>query len=70
MTSHVSFHDDVTIVKLHQEPSFNSHHFCYTDNGFCTDILLSDTNLNCLAFEVFDSSDFWNEQAIQQVCNQ
>ena len=53
-----------------QTIAFNSHQSCYADNGFCTDILLSDTNLNCLAFEVFDSSDFWNEQAIQQVCNQ
>ena len=46
---------------------FNSHQSCYTDNGFCTDILLSDNNLNCLAFEVLNYNDFWNEQAIQQV---
>ena len=47
--------------------AFNSHQSCYIDNGFCTDILLSYTNLNCLAFGVFNFSDFWNEQAIQQV---
>ena len=46
---------------------FNSHHSCFTNNGFCNDILLNDTNLNCLAFEVFGLSDFRNEQAIQQV---
>ena len=50
-----------------QTIAFNSHQSCYTDNGFCNDILLSDTNLNCLAFEVFSLNDFWNEQAIQQV---
>ena len=53
-----------------QTIAFNSHQSCYTDNGFCNDILLSDNNLNCLVFEVFGLSDFWNEQGIQQVCNQ
>ena len=47
--------------------AFNSHQSCYTNNGFCTDILLSGTNLNCLAAEVFCFNDFWNDQAIQQV---
>ena len=47
--------------------AFNSHQSCYTYNGFCTDILLNDTNLNCLAFEVLNYNDSWNEQAIQQV---
>ena len=47
--------------------AFTIHQSCYTDNGFCTDILLSDTNLNCLAFEIFNLTDFWNEQALQQV---
>ena len=47
--------------------AFNSHQSCYISNGFCTDILLSETNLNCLAFEIFNLTDFWNEQAIQQV---
>ena len=50
-----------------QTLAFNSHQSCYTDNGFCTDILLSDTNLHCLAFEVFNLNDYWNKQAIQQV---
>ena len=50
-----------------QAIAFNSHQSCYTDNGFCTDILLSDTNLNCLVFEVFCFNDYWNDQAIQQV---
>ena len=50
-----------------QTIAFNSHQSCYTDNGFCTDILLSDTNLICLAFEVFVLNDFLNEEAIQQV---
>ena len=47
--------------------ALNSYASCYTDNGFCTDILLNAINLHCLAFEVFVSSDFWNKQAIQQV---
>ena len=50
--------------------AFNSHTPCYTDNGFCTVILLKYTNFECLVFEVFALSDFWNEKAIQQVCNQ
>ena len=50
--------------------AFNSHQSCYTDNRFCNDILLNDTNLNCLASEDFRLNDFWNEQAIQQVGNQ
>ena len=50
-----------------QTIAFKNHQSCYTDNGFCTDILLSDTNLNCLAFEVINLTDFWNDQAIQQV---
>ena len=45
----------------------NSSQSCFIDNGFCNDILLNDTNLNCLATEFFDLSDFQNEQAIQQV---
>ena len=52
-----------------QTIAFNSHQSCYTENGFCTDILLSDTNLNCLASEDFSENDFWNEQATQQVGN-
>ena len=47
--------------------AFNSHQSCYTDNGFCTDILLNHTNFNCLAFEGFGLSDLCNERAIQQV---
>ena len=50
--------------------AFNSHQSCYTDNGFCTDILLRDTNLKCLTFQVFNFNDFWNDHAIQQVCDQ
>ena len=53
-----------------QAIAVDSHQSCYINNGFCTDILLSDTNLNCLAFEVFRLNSFWNEQAIQQVCKQ
>ena len=45
-----------------QTIAFKSHQSCYIDNTFCTDILLNETNLNCLAFEE-------NEQAIQQVRN-
>lgn len=51
-----------------EETGFNSHQSCYSDNGFCTDILLSDTDLNCLASEVFNLTDEWNKKAIQQVC--
>ena len=50
-----------------QTLAFNSHPSCYTDNGFCTDILLSDNNLNSIASKVLDLSDFWNKLAIQQV---
>ena len=50
--------------------AFNSHQSCYTDNGFCTDILLNEYNLKILTSEVFNSTDYWNEQAIQQVCDQ
>ena len=50
--------------------AFNNNQSCYTDNGFCNDILLSDTNLNCIASEVFNFADFWNDQAIRQVCDQ
>ena len=50
-----------------QETALNSHQSCYNDNGFCTDILLNDTNLNCLAFEVFVLNDNWTTKAIQQV---
>ena len=60
------YNSNETCSKL-QAFAFATHQFCYTDNGFCTDILLSAINLNCLAFEVFNFSDFWNEQAIQQV---
>ena len=49
------------------EFAFSSHSSCYVDNGFCTDILLNDTNLHCLSFRVFDYSDFLNRLAIQQV---
>ena len=50
-----------------QTQAFNSQSSCYTSNGFCTNILLSVTNLNCLAYEVFSNNDFWNKQAVQQV---
>ena len=50
-----------------QAVAFDSHPSCYTDNGFCTDILLSATNLYCLAVEVYQWSDFFNKLAIQQV---
>ena len=50
-----------------QTVAFDSHPSCYTDNGFCTDILLSVTNLYCLAVEVYRWNDFFNKQAIQQV---
>ena len=61
---------NVGICSQLQTLAFDSHQSCYINNGFCNDILLSDTNLNCLAFEVFNYTDFWNKQAIQQVCNQ
>ena len=49
--------------------AFNSHPSCYTDNGFCSDILLSEQckNLICLASDVFIWRDFLNKQAIAQV---
>ena len=47
--------------------AFSSHEACYNDNGFCTNVLLSNTSLSCLAYEVFYFNDFWNVQGIQQV---
>ena len=47
--------------------ALNNHASCNRDNGFCSDILLSATNLHCLAYEVFVWSDVWNKQAIQEV---
>lgn len=49
--------------------AFESHPECYTDNGFCDDILVSPScqNLLCLANEVFIWSDFFNKLAILQV---
>ena len=38
--------------------AFDSHSSCYTDNGYCNDILLSNISLNCLASEVFSSNNF------------
>ena len=48
--------------------AFSSEQFCYIDKGFCNHILLDDENLSYLASKVFNSSDSWNDQAIQQVC--
>ena len=52
-----------------EEFAFDSHPSCYTDSGFCTDILSSPmcTNLICLASDVFDLKDFFTIRAIDQV---
>ena len=49
--------------------AFDSHPSCYTDNGFCTDILSSPmcTNVRCLANEVFDLRDLFTIPSIVQV---
>ena len=46
---------------------FSNHQSCFINSGFCNDILLNDTNLNCLAIEFSNLSDVQNVQAIQQV---
>ena len=48
------------------EFAYDSHPDCYVDNGFCTDILLSLTNLECL-IGVLDSSDMFTRLGIEQV---
>ena len=48
------------------EFAYDSHPDCYVDNGFCTDIFLNLTNLNCLT-DVLDSSDILTRLGIQQV---
>jgi uncharacterized protein YegL len=45
--------------------AYNSHPSCYVDNGFCSDILLSLTNIICLE-NVLSISDFKSRLAIQQ----
>ena len=64
------YQSNETSCKDLQTFAFNSHPSCYVDNGFCTDIFLSSTNLYCLAAEVFDLRDFFDKQAIQQVSKQ
>ena len=63
------YNSDGTCSQL-QIIAFNSYQSCYTESGFCCDILLNDTNLDCLALKVFGLSDFLKEQAIQQVWKQ
>ena len=49
---------------------FSSHPSCYSNNGFCTDILLSSTNLRCLSVAiqyVVDFFAFFRTMAFQQV---
>ena len=48
---------------------YGSHPGCYVDtcNGFCTNILLSLTNLDCLIDDVLDDSDILTRLGIQQV---
>uniref|UniRef100_A0A1X7VAX4 VWFA domain-containing protein n=1 Tax=Amphimedon queenslandica TaxID=400682 RepID=A0A1X7VAX4_AMPQE len=49
--------------------AFESHPRCYIENGFCTDILLSDQcqNLVCIGNEIFTDRDFYSKQAIDQM---
>ena len=53
-----------------QTVAFSSHESCYKDNGFCTNVLLSNISLSCLAYEIFHFNDFWNDQGIQEVRKQ
>ena len=48
------------------EFAYGSHPECYVENGFCTDILLSLKNLDCL-IDVLDDSDILTRLGIQQV---
>ena len=49
------------------EFAYGSHPGCYVDNGFCTDIFLNLTNLECLIDDVLDLSDILTRLGIQQV---
>ena len=48
------------------EFAYGSHPDCYVNNGFCTDILQSLTNIGCLT-DVLDFSDILTRLGIQQV---
>uniref|UniRef100_A0A1X7SN28 Uncharacterized protein n=1 Tax=Amphimedon queenslandica TaxID=400682 RepID=A0A1X7SN28_AMPQE len=49
--------------------TFESHPRCYIENGFCTNILLSDQcqNLVCIGNEVFTDRDLYSKRAIDQI---
>ena len=49
--------------------AFESHPKCYIDNGFCTDILLSNQcqNLVCIENDIYTDTNNWTRQSIDQV---
>ena len=59
------YNNDGTCQEL-LEFAYGSHPECYVENGFCTDILLSLKNLDCL-IDVLDDSDILTRLGIQQV---
>uniref|UniRef100_A0A1X7V8S5 VWFA domain-containing protein n=1 Tax=Amphimedon queenslandica TaxID=400682 RepID=A0A1X7V8S5_AMPQE len=63
------YNDESTTCDQLKTFAFDSHPKCYIDNGFCTDILLSDQcqNLVCIGNEVFTDRDFYSKQAIDQI---
>ena len=46
--------------------AFNSHPRCYVDNGFCSTILFSPTNLQGL-FSVIEPQDIFTKETLDQV---
>ena len=49
-----------------KEFGFNAHSGCFSEHGFCTDILLSFKNLQCLQ-TVYSSTDLFTREGIAQV---
>ncbi|XP_003385151.1 PREDICTED: uncharacterized protein LOC100635304 [Amphimedon queenslandica] len=46
-----------------------SHPQCYTDNRFCSDILLSDQcqNLNCIQDKIYNDNKSWDKSSLNQI---
>ena len=67
ITTNDIYNSSSTTCKDLERVGFASHPTCYVDNGFCTDILTSGTNLVCLGKDVLEFRDFFNKLAVNQV---
>ena len=67
ITTSSIYNSSSTNCKDLERVGFASHPTCYVDNGFCTDILTSSTNLVCLGKDVLEFRDFFNKLAVNQV---